>query len=317
MPENSEFLDPHSKLHIFVGPTGVGKSEVAYQWALRIGAEIISADAFQVYRGTAVGTAQPSLEWQKKVPHHLIGSRDPKDNWNAVEFAQEAKAILEKGKANAKNFIVVGGAGFYLRALVEGAPAGASPDPEVRAMVSDKALELGKEGLHDWLKSRDPEAAARLHPNDLQRVCRALEKTFDLSEKPAGLEPLGEDKVLFLGLERSRENLDKILLERSKAMWEGGLLDETRNLMELGLGEDHPLWGAIGYAEAAAHHKGEMTRAQALERIFRRTRQYAKRQWTWFKHQHNVEWINLDHYPTMESVLEELQKHISPQMNTN
>ena len=311
MPENSEFLTPHSKLPILVGPTGVGKSEVAFQLALRLKAEIISADAFQVYQGTAVGTAQPSLEWQKKVPHHLIGSRDPFKNWNAVEFAREAKQILEQSRVKDKNFIIVGGAGFYLRALVEGAPAGSSPDPEIRARVSEKLVELGNEGLHAWLKSCDPEAAARLHPNDTQRVSRALEKSFDVVEKPSGLEPLGSDRVTFLGLERSRENLDKILQERSRSMWEGGLLTETQKLLEIGLPPEHPLWGAIGYAEAAAHLRGGMTPAQALERIFRRTRQYAKRQWTWFKHQHSVEWINLDDFPTIEKVVDVLQEKIS------
>lgn len=295
------------KLPIIVGPTGVGKSEVAFLLAQKLGAEIISADAFQVYRGMEVGTAQPSREWQKKVPHHLVGIRDPKENWSAVEFARAASRILKEDR----NFLLVGGAGFYIRALVEGPPSGQSPTAEVREFVAEKAEELGDEGAWNWLKERDPEAAGRLHANDLKRVLRALEKTFPPGpDAPADYEPLGEERVLFLGLERSRDKLDGLLRERTQAMWSGGLLDETRQLLKAGLPPDHPVWGTIGYAEAAAHLRGEMDPEAALERIFRRTRQYAKRQWTWFRHQHDVEWFDLDAYNDAAAAAKTLEGRI-------
>lgn len=275
--------------------------------AQRLGAEIISADAFQVYRGMEVGTAQPSKEWQAKVPHHLVGIRDPKENWSAVEFARAASRILKEDR----NFLLVGGAGFYLRALVEGPPTGQSPTPEVRELVAEKAEELGDEGTWNWLKERDPQAAARLHANDLKRVLRALEKTFPPApDAPPDYEPLGEGRVLFLGLERSRDRLDGLLKVRTQAMWSGGLLDETQKLLQMGLSPDHPVWGTIGYAEAAAHLRGELEPEAALERIFRRTRQYAKRQWTWFRHQHDVEWFNLDTYSDPQAAAKALETRI-------
>jgi tRNA dimethylallyltransferase len=297
------------KLPILVGPTGVGKSEIAFLLAQRLGAEVISADAFQVYRGLEVGTAQPSKQMRAQVPHHLVGIRDPQESWSAVQFAREASRILE----NTKPFLLVGGAGFYIRALVEGPPSGDSSTPEVREFVAEKAEELGNEGAWNWLKERDPQAAQRLHANDQKRVLRALEKTFPPAPKPsADYEPLGEGRVLFLGLERSRDKLDVRLKERTEGMWSGGLLEETRALLGLGLPVDHPVWGAIGYAEAAAHLRGELKKEDALERIFRRTRQYAKRQWTWFRHQHDVLWFDLDRFTDPRSVLDPLEKAITP-----
>lgn len=290
----------NTKLPILVGPTGVGKSEVAFLLAQKLGAEIISADAFQVYKGLEIGTAQPSRVWQTKIPHHLTGIRDPNESWNAVEFARQASRILEEPKT----FLLVGGAGFYLRALVEGPPSGESPSSEVRQFIVDRVRELGNEGAWAWLKEKDPQAAQRLHPNDLKRICRALEKTFPSKPEPENYTPLGKDRVLFLGLERSRDKLDERLKARTRQMWSGGLLEETQSLMKAGLPTDHPVWAAIGYAEAEAFSKGEMTQEAALERIFRRTRQYAKRQWTWFRHQHDVQWFNMDEDATaLETVL--------------
>jgi tRNA dimethylallyltransferase len=259
----------------------------------------------------AVGTAQPSAESQKKVPHHLIGCRDPKEPWNAVRFATEASRILRTGITTGKKSLLVGGAGFYLRALVEGAPEGGSPSPEVRSMVLAKVEEIGPEKAHAWLASRNLTAAQRLNPKDLRRICRAIEKTFSEPAKPPEYQPLGSSQVIFIGVERSRENLDQSLKKRSEVMWEQGLLEEASLLQKLGLPNDHPVLAAIGYAEAAAFLRNEMTRNDALERIYRRTRQYAKRQWTWFKHQHAVEWLNLDDFPNLDKAVSKLREKLS------
>jgi len=303
-------LTNKTQIPILVGPTGVGKSEVAYHLALQGGYEVISADAFQVYQGMQIGTAQPSSVFQAQVKHHLVGVRKPEEVWNAVRFAESAKRIIDEGRKDGLKFLIVGGAGFYIRALVEGPPQGGAPSSETRAMVMEKAGELGAEKAHEWLASRDVEAAKRLNPQDLRRVCRALEKTFETLTVEVNYEPLGSKNVSFLGLERSRENLDKLLWRRTEAMWHDGLLTETENLMKLSLPTDHPALAAIGYAEASSYLRKMMTQEEALERIFRRTRQYAKRQWTWFKHQHEVEWINLDDFSSMDSVVETLKEKI-------
>jgi tRNA dimethylallyltransferase len=284
---------------------------VAFQLAKKLKAEILSADAFQVYEGLEVGTAQPSKAWQKEVPHHLTGIRDPKENWSAGEFARQAKPIIEKAQKDGKRLILVGGAGFYIRALVEGPPPGKAPKPEIRTWILGRVRELGNEKAHDWLKERDASAAARLHPNDIQRVCRALEKTFEAASEKDKFEPLGNQNVLFLGLERSRDKLDETLRARTDSMWRGGLLDEADHLGKMNLPPDHPIWGAIGYLEAVAFQKGELKESEALERIFRRTRQYAKRQWTWFKHQHEVRWFNLDEVTDTSILAADLEKLIN------
>ncbi len=228
--------------------------------------------------------------------------------WNAVEFAREAKKAIDGLLAQNKKVVLVGGAGFYLRALVEGPPAGSAPKPEIRALVLEKIREMGNEKALAWLKERDPARGEKLHPNDIQRICRALEKTFETTQEKVEYDPLGPEKVLFWGLERSKDKLDSILKARAESMWRGGLLEETKKLMGSGLSPDHPIWGAIGYAEAQTFLKGEWGETLALERIFRRTRQYAKRQWTWFKNQHEVRWLNLDDFQSAESVVDILEE---------
>lgn len=299
-------------MSILVGPTGVGKSEIAFLLAKRLEAEILSADAFQVYKGLEVGTAQPSQEWQREVRHHLVGIRDPRLVWNAVEFAKEAGKIIKMAQQRNKPLVAVGGSGFYIRALVEGPPQGEAPKPEIRAWVLQKVREFGNEKAHAWLKERDAAAAQRLHPNDLYRICRALEKTFaEGAPREAGYQPVGASSVLFLGLERSRDKLDAILKARAQAMWNSGLLEEARKLSEMNLPADHPIWGGIGYLEAAAFLGGQLKAEEALERIFRRTRQYAKRQWTWFKHQHDVDWVDLGDFSELSAVVDVLVKKIT------
>ncbi len=310
MTENSKLKINHLKLPILVGPTGVGKSEVGFALAKKLKSEILSADAFQVYKGMEIGTAQPSKEWQKEIPHHLVGTRDPRQSWSAVEFAREAKQIIDDTRQKGKNLVLIGGSGFYIRALVEGPPQGKAPQPEIRAWVMEKVREMGNEKAHDWLKERDRAAANRLHPNDLQRICRALERTYESGPEETDFKPMGNSSVLFLGLERSRDKLDALLKARTISVWNKGLLEEADCLREMSLPPDHPVWGAIGYAEALAFRRGELAEEDALERIFRRTRQYAKRQWTWFKHQHEVEWFNLDEFSDLTAVVDMLEKKL-------
>ncbi len=278
---------------VLVGPTGVGKSEVALELAALWGAEILSADAFQVYRGLPVGTAQASAEDRRKVPHHLVDGLDIGETWNAAEFARRASVLINQSQAEGKKLVVVGGSGFYLKALVEGVPEGEAPALELRSWIAAQIAERGPEKSYQWLIERSPEAAKRIHPNDIYRIGRALEKSYGApSVRPTPA--FRPDQFKFYGLERSREKLDLRLRERTDKMWGQGLLEEARFLRRSHLPDDHPVWGAIGYQEADAYLSQKISEAEAKEKIFRRTRQYAKRQWTWFKHQHSVQWINLD-----------------------
>jgi len=303
-----------AKLPCIVGPTGVGKSAIAVGLAKRLGAEILSVDAFQFYRGLPIGTNYPETAWLREVPHHFIACREPQEAWSAPRFAQEALNLLREKERQGVPMVVVGGSGFYLRALLEGAPEGEAPDPDLRAMVMERYETLGPEAAHAWLAERDPQTAQRLHPNDAMRVRRALEKTFAPPPTDTlAYEPWGASNALVLGLEMPREKLDERLKHRSEAMWRGGLLDETRGLLARKVPEGAPVWGAIGYKEAADYLAGHLTEAAALERVYRRTRQYAKRQGTWFRHHHQTEWVNLDSFPDPEAVVLYLARRLGGQ----
>jgi tRNA dimethylallyltransferase len=308
MPTDLKFKFENSKLPILVGPTGVGKSEVAFHLAKRLQSEILSADAFQVYKGLEVGTAQPPPAWQSEVKHHLVGTRDCSQRWTAADFAKEALAVLRAAEGKHKRMLIAGGAGFYLKALVDGIPPGSAASEEVRSWILTEVQRLGPQKAHEWLAQRDPARALILPPADFRRVCRALEKTFASPEPAPFLDALGSDNVLFIGLERSRDHLDVLLRQRTEAMWKRGLLAETEGLLKQKIPHDFPVWGAIGYMEALAFLRGEMSAETAQERIFRRTRQYAKRQWTWFRRQHPVQWVDLDHFPHITAVVDHLME---------
>jgi tRNA dimethylallyltransferase len=183
----------------------------------------------------------------------------------------------------------VGGAGFYLRALIEGLPPGSPANKAIRAEVQKKVESMGLKAAHEWLGTLDAPSAERIHWNDRQRICRAIEKSLDPHEVLTDQTPLSIPTLL-LGIECQRENLDHALMLRCQNMWKNGLLNEAQYVHSLDLPEDHPVRKIIGYDEANAYLKGETDQTQALEKMFRRTRQYAKRQWTWFRNQHQVQW---------------------------
>lgn len=212
-----------------VGPTGVGKSEIAFEIAKKLGYEILSCDAFQVYEGLAVGTAQPLLEWQREVPHHLVGSRKPSDSWTAGDFSREASAILEERKKKRIGVILVGGAGFYLKSLLEGPPSGTAVDPKVREEVGEKVEAMGLAGAHEWLRKLDAPTAQRIHAHDRMRICRALEKALS----PMGFTPKEFEPVFakLYGIECGREELDCLIKLRCQKMWGKGFWKKPKSYM--------------------------------------------------------------------------------------
>jgi tRNA dimethylallyltransferase len=304
-------VPPPIRFPILVGPTGVGKSEIAFLLAKEWKAEILSADAFQVYREVPVGTAQPPQAHQKEIRHHLIACLDFTEKWSSVEFAKKSAEIIQSLQAQNQKLVLVGGSGFYIKSLVEGSPGGEAPSAELRGWIAGRIAELGKEKAHQWLAERSPEAGGRIHINDTYRIARALEKTYGTaSPRPAAAFHPGQFK--FYGLERSRDRLDQLLRDRIEKMWTGGLLSETERLKKIQVDAGHPIWAAIGYQEAEAYLGQKLTSHEAKEKIFRRSRQYAKRQWTWFKHQHSVQWIDLDGLPGLSDaarfILDDLAK---------
>jgi tRNA dimethylallyltransferase len=283
------------RLIAIVGPTAAGKSELALQLACDHGAEIVSCDSLQVYRGLDVGSAKPSAEERLRVPHHMIDVRDPDEPFSAADYAGLARASLAEIAARGRPALVVGGTGLYLRALLHGLFEGPSRDEALRDRLAALAERFGDARLHRLLARVDPEAARRIQPRDRLRVVRALE-VYRATRRPLSEHhregehaALSGFAVQTLGLAPAREALRGRVERRTDAMLAAGLLDETRGLLERYPAAPRPL-RAIGYRQAAAVLRGEQTLVAARHDIVAATMKYAKRQLTWFRHQSRADW---------------------------
>ena len=275
---------------VLAGPTASGKTGLAVELAKATGAEVVSADSRQIYRGLDVGTAKPSAEIRAEVVHHLIDFLDPRDSYNAGSFARDAAAVIRKLNASGKTPLICGGTGFYIEALLN--PMFEEPvlerarQEEIRTELKRIADEQGSAALHEKLAEVDPQSAKRLHPNDFQRVSRALEMYYltgrAMSELLEAPRPCSSYRPFQVLLDPPRELLEKNIAVRSQRMLDGGWIEEVERLLAEGLPEDAPGLQSLGYVEVVAHIRGELTRDETLEAIKRKTRQYAKRQRTWF-----------------------------------
>jgi tRNA dimethylallyltransferase len=276
------------------GPTGTGKSELALRIAEAIGGEIVNYDSIQVYRGFDIGSAKPSAEARKRVPHHLFDILDADQEFNAADYARVAKAKM----ATIERPILAGGTFFYLRALLHGLPEMPGRDENLRTRIRSIAERpRGNVLLHRWLSKIDPQSGRRIAPADRHRVERALEvwlisgKPISEWERPAAT-TTNEMAATKIGLRMERRQLVERLEARVDAMYAAGLVDETRGLLARYPRTARP-FGAIGYAEAVAVVMGEMNIAAAAAETKRRTRAYAKRQMTWLRSERNVQWIDV------------------------
>jgi tRNA dimethylallyltransferase len=284
-------------LLVIAGPTGVGKTAAAVALAARAPIEVVSADSRQVYRGMDIGTAKPTQEQRAAVVHHLIDVTDPDDRYHAARFAREARAAIDAIRARGRLPVVVGGTGLYIRALVRGLDPAPPADPAFRHELYElAALEGG--ALHARLAREAPAMAHRLHPNDHVRIVRALELLR--AGAPVGEAqrrwrdaPEGGDPVTYVGLTLPREVLAGRLRDRAAAMMAGGLEDEVRSLLARGYDPSLPAMQGIGYRELGLVLRGEIGRGEALRRMQRDTVRYAKRQWTWFARETDIQWLDV------------------------
>ena len=275
-----------------VGPTASGKTDLALALAGRLGAEILVADSRQVYRGMDVGTATPDAAARAAVPHHLLDLVDPDEPFSVADWVERARAVVDEVAARGHLPLVVGGTGLYVSALVDGHDYAAQPwSPEVRQRLADELEVAGLEPLAARLSERAPDAAGRIDLRNPRRVLRALERV----EASSGGGEVRADPypgpVILVALDRPRDVLYRRIDQRARQLFDAGLLDEVRRLLDAGFGPDlRPMTGH-GYREAAAYLAGKWTLERAVEVTARRTRQYAKRQLTWFRRDPRVLWL--------------------------
>ncbi|MCX5643030.1 MAG: tRNA (adenosine(37)-N6)-dimethylallyltransferase MiaA [Candidatus Omnitrophica bacterium] len=282
---------------IICGPTGSGKSNAGLILAEKIGGEIIPADAFQFYRGLDLGTAKPTVLERNKIPHHLIDCLSPEENANAHWYAEKVRLLVPEIIRRKKVPILVGGSGLYLRAVLDGFFE--VPEPAAVLEARKQLLGVGPEELFSRLQRVDPEAAARIHPNDTYRLGRALEVYLGTG-KPISTFRRQDMRFAYpfrlFGIYRNREELYLRIERRVEEIFRAGFPAEVKALRER-YDFSLPAFEAIGYREAAAYLSGEISLPDVKKIIKQKTRNYAKRQMTWFRKEKRIQWLNFSGRP--------------------
>jgi tRNA dimethylallyltransferase len=273
-------------LLLLVGPTAVGKTELAIQLAERLNGEIVSADSRLFYRGMNIGTAKPSQADRARVPHHMIDIANPDETISLAVFQQQAHAAIADIQTRGRLPLLVGGTGQYVRAVTEGwNPPRVKPDERMRSVLEKMKDANGTYWLHARLSSLDPEAAARIDPRNVRRTIRALEVILTSGRKFSAQRNQSDSPytLLTIGLKRARPELYARLDARIEAMFEAGLLEEVKSLLSKGYSPQLPSMSAIGYREAVRAAAGKCSVEQAKAKMRRATRVFVRRQANWFK----------------------------------
>lgn len=274
-----------------VGPTGAGKSSLALRLALVFSGEIVNCDSLQLYRGFDIGSAKTPVAERLGVPHHLLDALEADFVFSAGDYSREARAVLREITGRGRLPVVTGGTGFYLRALLDGLP----PLPVRDDALRERLMQREPAALHRILQRIEPSAAARIHAQDTQKLIRALEIRLltgrALPDRAEGT-PLSGYRVLQIGLAPEREKLVEAITRRTRCMFETGLVEEVRGLLASGLSGNEKPFEALGYKQVLQHLMGQLSEAEAITATEIGTRQYAKRQMTWFRRDPSVRWIN-------------------------
>jgi len=298
----SNLHKPKKRVIVLAGPTGTGKSSFALSLAQSIGGEIISADSMQVYRGMDVGTAKPSIEDRMLVPHHLIDIRHVKENFNVVDFYYEARHCCQLIHARDNVPIFVGGSGFYLHSLIFGPPSGPPSVPELRKALELEMEQMGPEFLFERLKELDPHYASTITKNDKQKIIRGLEIITLTGKKVSKLswtsriKPQNFDFRCWF-LYRPKESLYHRIEKRCDQMLQQGFLEEVEKLIAEGIKTNTSASQAIGYRQAIEFLESNRTQEdyqKFVESFKQASRNYAKRQFTWFRREPMFRWLDLD-----------------------
>jgi len=287
------------RLLVVAGPTGSGKSALAIDLAAALGGEIVNFDSLQLYRGFDIGTAKTPPSQRRGIPHHLfdvldVGSGYDASGWSAGDYARLARPILAEISSRGRIPVAAGGSGFYLRALLRGLPELPARDEALRARLG-KREERRAGSLHRLLTRLDPDSAARIHPRDVHKTIRALEIRLLTRRRLPGsetAEALTGYSIVKIGLNPDREQLFARLNARVERMFAEGLIEETRNALARGATGAEKPFESLGYKQALQYIHGEIPLEQAILSTQIETRRYAKRQWTWFRREPAIVWLN-------------------------
>lgn len=284
-------------LIIICGPTATGKSDLALEVAVKFDGEIINADSMQLYRGMDIGTAKLSVEERRNIPHHLLDILSVAEDASVAQYQSLARTTIDEIRERGKAAIIVGGTGLYIKSIIDEMNF-PETDPAIRKKLEDEAEALGVAELYARLRVLDPEAAAAIEPANSRRIIRALE-VIEVTGEPYSANLPSDTSLRYpdafhFGLAMERTSLAPRIEHRVHRMWQQGLVAEVEHLITQGLLSGTTAQRAIGYAQVISALAGEMTEEQAIEETIVATRQYVRRQETWFKRDQRIQWIGED-----------------------
>jgi tRNA dimethylallyltransferase len=313
MSDRSVFsLAANLKQCVFLaGPTGAGKSEAALHIAENVDGEVLSVDSMQVYRGMDIGTSKLCIDERRGIPHHLLDIVDVSAPFDAAEYVSRAEDVIEAILARRKTPILCGGTGLYFKVLLEGIGGAPPSDPVLRAELEARSLDQ----LVRELAEKDPATAAGIDAANPRRVIRALEvvlltgKSFAAFKAP-WLKNQDASAFKFFGIERPPEDLKSRIDQRVQWMFDQGLVEETRRLLERGLANNRTAMQAIGYRQVVEHLEGQRDLEKTIDLVKQKTRQYAKRQMTWFRRQLPIRWVPWNPQDTAPSIAQTICREL-------
>jgi len=303
-----------------IGPTAVGKTKVSIDLAKMLNTEIISGDSMLVYKNMDIGTAKPNMDERSNVLHHLIDILEPSADFSVVDFKLLASQHITKINQQGKIPVLAGGTGLYIKALLEGYQFNPTPsDDKLRADLDNLAKEHGNDYLHDKLAQALPATAARLHPNDLRRVIRALEVYYLSGDTISQTKLFDQQELLYnavvIGMTMDRQLLYHRINERVDLMIEQGLVNEVSMLLKNGVSPHCQGMQGIGYKEIVRHVQGEIDLSLATEKIKQATRNFAKRQLTWYRKMPYITWFDVNDFTDYSTMMETFYKVIAGKFN--
>ena len=306
------------KLLVIVGPTAVGKTALSIELAKQLNGEIISGDSMQVYRGMDIGTAKIKPDEMESIPHYLIDILNPDQPFSVAEFQQDAKSLITMINARHKLPMIVGGTGLYIQSVIYEYQFSEAPKDEALRLEWEEFARLhGKEALHSRLKEVDPITAQRLHLNDVKRIIRALE-IYQLTGKSMAdfqqRSPESPYQLCLLGLTMERSLLYERINLRVDVMMNQGLVKEVESLLEKGYLGSLPSMQGIGYKEVVQYLEGRISLEEAVELIKKNSRNFAKRQLTWFRSMKDIHWLDMTNSGDKQSLVENIRTFVAGKM---